>query len=470
MSRWMAELVDLWRLAVPVIVARAGIMTMALVDTVMVGRYSAEELAFQSIANAVTGSLLTTLLGLLLGTLVMTARMFGAGEHAECGAVWRRAVLYAFTLGLAGGALCTLGEPLLLAFGQSPEIAAGGGAVMLVFGLALPPALVGIATTFFLEGIRRPLPGMIVAVLANLLNVFLNWVLVWGNLGAPALGAVGAAAATAVVRTAMMLALVGYVWWMADHERFGVRRRRPWRWEAGAEQRRVGYGAAVSIGVETTAFGGLSIFAGWLGVLALAATSIAFNVVATIFMVALGLASATGVRVGIAAGRRDPDGIARAGWTGLGAVASVMALIGVVLALFAETIAGFYTSEAALLATAAPLVALCALLLVPDGGQVVMAHALRGRGDNLAPTLLHICSYLLLMLPSSWALALPAGRGVAGLWEGAIAASVFSVAVLSLRFRHLNREARRWLTGKQAFAKETGHGGEEERGSGAQEA
>lgn len=110
----------------------------------------------------------------------MTARMFGAGEHAECGAVWRRAVLYAFTLGLAGGALCTLGEPLLLAFGQSPEIAAGGGAVMLVFGLALPPALVGIATTFFLEGIRRPLPGMIVAVLANLLNVFLNWVLVWG--------------------------------------------------------------------------------------------------------------------------------------------------------------------------------------------------------------------------------------------------------------------------------------------------
>jgi MATE family multidrug resistance protein len=436
-------MIDLWRLAVPVIVARAGIMTMALVDTVMVARFSAEELAFQSIANAVTGAVLTTFLGLLLGTLVMSARAFGAGRHEECGAVWRRAVLYVFVLGCLGAGLCALGEPILRLLGQTQEIAHGGGAVMLVFGLALPSALVAIATTFFLEGIRRPLPGMVVTILANLLNIFLNWVLVWGHLGAPALGAVGSALATAGVRFAMMVALLAYVWWMPGHDAFGVRRRRPWRWSAGAEQRSVGYGGAVSIGVETTAFAGLSLLAGWLGVLPLAATSIVFNVVATTFAVALGLASATGVRVSIAVGRRDPAGVARAGWTGLAAEAAVMALLGLALALFSETIAGFYTGEEALLATAAPLVALCAFLLVPDGGQVVMAQALRGRGDNLAPTLLHICSYLLLMLPLSWALAFPAGRGAAGLWEGAIAASVFSVAVLSLRFQHLNAAARR---------------------------
>jgi MATE family multidrug resistance protein len=457
-------MIDLWRLAVPVIIARAGIMTMALVDTVMVARYSAEELAFQSIANAVTGAVLTTLLGLLLGTLVMSAQAFGAARYEECGAVWRRAVLYALVLGFLGAGLCALGEPILRLVGQTQEIARGGGAVMLVFGLALPSALVAITTTFFLEGIRRPLPGMVATILANLLNVFLNWVFVWGHLGAPALGAVGSALATAGVRFAMMLALLAYVWWMPGHDGFGVRQRRPWRWTAGAEQRRVGYGGAVSIGVETTAFAGLSLLAGWLGVLPLAATSIVFNVVATIFMVALGLASATGVRVGIAAGRRDPGGVARAGWAGLGAAATVMALFGIGLALFPEAIAGFYTTEEALLATAAPLVALCALLLLPDGGQVVMAHALRGRGDNLAPTLLHVCSYLLLMLPLSWALAFPAGRGVAGLWEGAVAASVFSVLVLSLRFLHLNVVARRWLTTEENRKREASNGrGERDR-------
>jgi MATE family multidrug resistance protein len=458
MSRWVREMADLWRLAVPVIVARAGIMTMALVDTVMVARFSAEELAFQSIANAVTGAVLTTLLGLLLGTLVMSARAYGAERYEEAGAVWRRAVGYAVAMGVVGGAFCASGEALLALFGQTPEIAAGGGRVMLIFGLSVPAALVTIATTFFLEGIRRPVPGMVVTLFGNVVNLALNWVFVWGHLGFPAMGAAGSALATAGVRFAMMLALLAYVWWMPGHAAFGVRRPRPWRWRAGAEQRRVGYGGAVSIGVETAAFGGLSVLAGWLGVLPLAATSMVFNVVATIFMVALGLASATGVRVGIAAGRRDPAGIARAGWTGLGAVAAAMALFGLGLAAFPEAIARFYTDDAALLATAAPLIALCALLLVPDGGQVVMAHALRGRGDNLGTTLLHICSYLLLMLPLSWALAFPAGYGAAGLWLGAIVASVFSVLVLSWRFLHLNAAARRWLTREESLGRNASDG------------
>jgi MATE family multidrug resistance protein len=244
MSGWGREMIDLWRLAAPVIVARAGIMTMALVDTVMVARYSAEELAFQSIANAVTGTVLTTLLGLLLGTLVLAAQAFGARRLEECGAVWRRSVLYALAMGVLGAGFCALGTPILRLLGQTEEIARGGGAVMLVFGLALPSALVAIATTFFLEGIRRPLPGMVVTIVANLLNVLLNWVFVWGHLGAPALGAVGSAAATAGVRFAMMAALVAYVWWMPGHDAFAGRRRRPWRWAAGAEQRRVGYGGA----------------------------------------------------------------------------------------------------------------------------------------------------------------------------------------------------------------------------------
>jgi multidrug resistance protein, MATE family len=454
LRRWRADFVDLWRLAVPVVVARAGIMTMQLADTVVVARYAAEHLAWQSIANAVTGGLIATLIGLLHGTGVMAAQAYGARRFDEAGAVWRRGASYATVLGVGALVISLFGEELLLAGGQAPGIAAGGGKVIMIFGLALPAVLLSTSITFFLEGIRRPLPGMIVMIGGNVLNAVLNVIFVFGHFGLPEGGAIGSAWATTIVRYAMLAALLVYFWRMKDAPVFGLWRRRSSRWADGAAQRRVGYGAAVAIGVECASFAMLTLFAGWLGILPLAASSIILNLIATIFMTALGLGAATGVRVGIATGRRDPAAVARAGWTGLLACVATMACFSLALAVGAEPIVGLYTNDVALAAVAIPVLALCALMLVPDGGQVVMAHALRGRGDNFVPSLLHTVSYLILMLPLSWWLAFPKGRGLAGLWEGAIVASVFSVGVLALRFAMLNLSARRGFTSQATHSEE----------------
>jgi MATE family multidrug resistance protein len=280
---------------------------------------------------------------------------------------------------------------------------------------------------------------MLVMVAGNVLNVLLNWMWVYGHLGFPAMGAAGSAWATTTVRVFLAAALIAYVWGFADRHRYAVRHRPGGGWRAWARQRRIGYAAGASIAVESTAFSAMSVFAGWLGAYPLAAYSIAHNLLAVVFMSAVGLAAATAIRVGIAHGRGDRGETAWAGWTGLAVNSLVMAAFGVLFALAPQLLARAYTGDAALAALAAPVIGFCAWVLVADGGQVVMANALRGRGETWVATGLHVISYLIVMVPLAWLLAFPLGRGIGGLFEAILVASVVSLLLLSARFGRLAR-------------------------------
>ena len=427
------------RLAAPVVVSRAGVLFMALVDTVMVGRFGVNELAYLGIGLAPTFPIMLSIMGLILGTMMTAAAALGAGREVECGAAWRRALPYALGLGLLASALCAFGEPFLLATGQSTDLARHGGRVTLVIGLGLPPVLLYLATTFFLEGIKRPLPGMLMMIAANGVNVFLNWVFIYGHLGFPDMGAVGSAWATTGVRLCLAIAMIAYVWTMPDHARFGVRLRPAGGWRAWTRQRRIGYGAGGSIGIESLTFSALSIFAGWLGPVSLAAYSITINLVAMVFMVAIGIGVATSVRVGIAHGRREARELALAGWTGLGLNVVAMLAIGAVLLAIPGTVAGAYTTDAGLIARTTPMIAFLAWVAVFDGGQGVMINALRGCGESWVPALLQGGSFALVMVPLAWVLAFPLGRGAMGLVEGILVGCVCAVALLAIRFHRLSR-------------------------------
>ncbi|MDH3231759.1 MAG: MATE family efflux transporter [Alphaproteobacteria bacterium] len=429
------HLFELMRLAAPVVIARAGILTMATADTIMLGHYAAADLAWYGIGVAPFIVLLLIGIGLLTGTLVMTSHSRGAGTPRECGAVWRRSLPYAVLIGIAGTVLAQFAEPFFLLLGQSPDIAAGGGRVTTIAGIALIPTLLSVTTSFFLEGLARPAPGMIVILCGNLLNILLNWLLIFGHWGLPAMGAEGAILATSLTRFAMAVAAMSYVWWMPDRDVFGVRRppAGPW-WREGREQWRLGYAAGVSQGLETTAFNSLTIMAGILGPVALASYAVVMNVTALIFMLALGLGAATAVRVGAARGAGDRPGIATAGWVGLGAAVAVMGGFAMLLYLLPADVAAVYSDEPHMRAALPALIALIALVLIPDGGQVVMSFALRGAGDAWVPTASHLVSYLGVMMPVAWLLAFPAGRGVPGLIEAIALASVASLSILAIRF------------------------------------
>lgn len=423
------------RLAWPVIVARAGVMAMALADIVMVGHYATRELAYLGIGIAPFMPVFLVLLGLLLGTAVVTSAALGAGRPAECGAAWRRSLPYSVVLGLLGALVTAFGEPLLLAAGQTPELAANGGRIMFWLGLGLPAYLLYITSALFLEGVRNPKPAMLMMIAANIVNIGLNWVLIYGHLGFPAMGAEGSAITSTLVRWLLMASLLAYIWTMPGHKTYGVRLAPEGGWKDWAGQRRVGYSAAVSIGVESLAFSFMGIFAGWLGTVALASFSIAQNLLAMAFMVSLGFGAATGVRVAIASGRGDMDDRNLAGWTGFGANVVTMTGVGLIFMSLADVLAAGYSNDLIVVAATVPLIVYCAFITVTDGGQAVMVHALRSSGGIWAPALIQSFCFLGLMVPLAWLLALQLQHGALGLFQAMLVASATSLILLSLRFR-----------------------------------
>lgn len=438
-DRLRAHVGELLRLATPVIVSRAGLVVMMAVDTAIVGRYSAQELAYYGLAHLPSNLMITTGVGLLMGVVATTAHALGAGNEKECGRVWRRSIPYALLLSVLFALGSLAGGPFFRLTGQSPELVDGGAAVLAVLGLGAPGMMLYVATGFFLEGLKRPLPGMVVMIVGNLVNALLAWALVWGHLGFPAMGAVGSAWATTAVRWGMGIGLVLYAWRMRDHERWGVRAPAGAWWRDSHRQRHLGYAAGLSLAVESGAFAALGLFAGMISPLALGAYTVGLNLMALPFMAAVGLGSATAVRVGIAYGRRDRLDMALAGWTGLGVTSLILAVVGILYVGVPEQLAAIYSADPELIARVAPLIAFTAWVLVADGGQTVMANALRGRGDAWVPTALHVLSYAVVMIPVSALLAFGWGRGERGLFEGILIASVVSVTILSLRFARLSR-------------------------------
>ena len=200
---------------------------------------------------------------MLFGTAVLVSQADGAGESHLCGRIWRLAALHGVVMGVVFGGLCFGGEWFLGLVGQRSDIARGGGEVMAMFGWGMPPIFVAVATWLFLEGIGRPLPGTMVIIGANIVNVLLNWIFIYGNTGAPEMGATGAVLATTIVRWMMAASLVGYVFFMPGHGRYGVRGGMRGARQSARVFRRIGFPFAAAQGIEAGAFSTVTLFAGY---------------------------------------------------------------------------------------------------------------------------------------------------------------------------------------------------------------
>lgn len=424
---------DLLALAWPVVLARIGIMTMGLTDALVVGNHSGEQLAFHALAWAPTSIVLTTAVGLMMGVQVMTARLLGEGREAEVGAVLRRGFVYALQLGgVAMIGLILLGPWAMRHMGLAEGLGEGASFPLVVFALSMPAYLISIAAQFFLEALGRPKPGMWAMWVANGVNLLLNLVLVPDLLGIGQSGAVASAWATFGARTVLAVFLVVYILRLPEAKDWGVFRRPTRDPVVEREQRKVGYGAGSSYFIEVGAFAAMTFIAGQLGAMQTTAWTIVLNVSAIVFMVPMGLSAATAVLVGRAYGAHDRDGALRAGLVGIG----VVTVLGFVIALIVWPTAGLLTSaynrDAALLAIAAPALALATLFFVADAIQVVAASANRAAGDVWWPTILHFVAYAAIMMPLGWWLA--HRMGVDGMVWAVIIASLISATLLTGRF------------------------------------
>lgn len=437
-TRIKRQFSQLVALSWPIILQRLGIMTLGIVDTAMVARYSSEELAYQGLANSAIGSTLTVaLLGLMMGTMVLTSNAYGAKNYKECGRVWRRALPYGFGVGFLGLLVCMFGEEILLTLGQTPEIARGGGEVIkvLAFGIMmLGPML---CCQFFLEGLSRPLPGMILMLVANVLNIGLNWMFVWGNLGFEPMGAVGSAWATTIVRTFLAVGLFTYIVLKLDREKYGLFENVELKWPVWRKQRHIGYAAGLTNTIEHLGFAALYIFAGYIGSLALGSLTIAFTIFGVPFMICYGVAAATSVRVGIAMGRGDHHDMALAGICGITYNGLLCIPMMFIMYFYPDTIISMFSEDAALIALTIPMMLLSIWMLFLDTAQTVMGNALRGAQDIWMPAVFYVICYSIVMIPLAWYLTFTLDRGTIGLIECVIVASLLSFVLLTSRFFYL---------------------------------
>jgi MATE family multidrug resistance protein len=423
----------LLRLAGPVAVARLGVMGMGIADTVVVGQLAPGDLPAFALGWAPTGVLLVTGIGLLTGVQVITAQMIGEGRPEDAGAVWRRGLVLSFVAGLVSFVgLATCVEPLMVAFGIEPQLAAHAAKVSFVLGISVGLHFAYICCAFFVEAVKRPVAGTITIWMANVVNLVLNLIFV------PDLGALGSAWATVGGRVFLFGALAGWIVFSPIGASFAVTQRRP-NAPGYRPMLRVGAAAAVSQLAESGAFSSLTVIAGRIGASSVAAYQLLLNSLAVVFMISLGVAAATAVLVAEAWGRRDAHEAGRIGWIGLAVNSAGMIACAALLLVLAHPIATSLTSDVALAALVASLMPVAALVLVPDGGQVVVAAALRSRGDNWLPTASHVLSYVVIMPPLAWWLGEHLGRGVQGLMEAIVIASIVSVGVLMLRLWQLTR-------------------------------
>ncbi len=355
------------------------------------------------------------------------------------------ALPWGFAIGLIGFLFCYFGEFWLLLTGQDAVLAEKGGHISIIAGLSLPLAAVHMTTGFFLEGIRNPRPGMVIMIAANIINIFANYFLVYGVYGFPELGAEGSIWATFIVRCMQVVAILSYVWFFIDHEKFGLSKPKI-TWRGGTDLRRIGYASGISMGLENGAFNALVLFAGFLGTAAVAAHVIMINVFALFFMMGLGFGVATAVSVGNANGAGDMRQVTRWAWLGLSIQSVVMVVAGILMWVTAQQAGEFFSNDPAVYNLAAAMIAWVAMSLVFDTGQSLMAMALRARGDTWVPTFIHFIAYGVVMIPLAYLFIFPLGRGAMGLADGVILGTFVPFILVMLRYRQLDRRVLRAQT------------------------
>jgi MATE family multidrug resistance protein len=407
------------RLAVPVVVAELGWIAMGIVDIAMVGRLGAAAIGAVGVGSVLFIAVVVFGIGVLLGLDPLIAQAYGAGRLDEC----HRWLFHGLGLSLMLALPLTLVTAVVIAtldrWGLDPAV---NHLVIPYFSIILwsiLPLLLYTALRRYLQAIGLVTTVMAALVSANLINVLVNWLLVFGNLGAPRLGVDGAAWATCLSRVYMAVFLFIAVWRHDRRQHTGL-----WQAPRRLELHRLrqltalGFPAAIQVTLEVGVFAVVTALAGRLEPAILAAHQIVLNIASVTFMVPLGVGSAGAVRVGHAVGRLDGPGARHAGWAALVLGGGFMSCAGIVFVLAPRPILGLFTVEPTVIQLGVSLLLVAALFQLFDGLQGVATGVLRGLGDTRTPMLWNLAGHWVVGLPVGYVLCFELGWGVLGLWVG----------------------------------------------------
>jgi MATE family multidrug resistance protein len=428
------QFTELAALALPVVTVQVGLMLMGVVDTMIVGRVSAEALAATALGNLGFITLAIVAQGILLALDPLVSQAVGAGEHAELRRTVQRGLVLALLLAVPVSLLLLAAEPVFRWLGQPAEVVPEAGRWVLVSIPGVFPFLAFIALRQTLQALGSVRAIIWSIVGANVLNAVLDVVLIFGKLGVPALGVVGSSLATSISRWVMLAALVVAGW--------PVLRPLVVPWHRSAWERaplwrllRLGFPIGLQLELELGAFGLVALFMGRLGTIPMAAHQVAINLASLTFMVPLGLGSATAALVGRAIGAGDLGGARGIARTSMVLSSVFMGAAGLVFLLVPSGLAALYTRSDDVRALAATLLPIAGVFQIADGLQAVLAGILRGAGDTRAAMIANFLGFWMVGVPVSLGLGFGLGYGAVGLWWGLVVGLLVVSGLLVIRAR-----------------------------------
>lgn len=433
---WRRELRAMVWLAVPVVLSELGWMAQGIVDTIMVGRLGPAAIGAVALGNAVCYTPSLFGVGLMLGLDTLVAQAYGRQDHDECHRWLAQGVYLACIAAPVLMVLIALASFGFAHYGITAQVAGPAGSYLRILNWGTLPLLLYQCTRRYLQGVGQVRVITVTYVLANLVNWFGNWVLIYGKLGMPALGVNGSALSTVASRIMMAAALAGFAWRYERRRGHSLFRR----W-AGPQIRRLkrlvrlGAPAAGQILLEVGAWNLATFSAGYLTPVALATHQIVLNYASVTYMVPLGVSAAAAVSVGHAVGAGDPDRARRAGWLALGLGTSFMLLAAIVFLVMPGPLIELYTHDPQVLAVGSGLLVIVAAFQVFDGIQTISTGALRGLGETRIPMLVNLVGYWVLGLPLGFLLCFELKHGIRGLWIGLTLALIVIASLLLLRWR-----------------------------------
>lgn len=418
------------RLASPVVLAQVGLMLMGVVDTAMVGRVSPATIAAVALGHIYWVNLTILGIGILLVLDPVVSQAFGANDGEGVARAIQRGVLLALAMSIPTSLLLIPGELFFGLLRQPAEVTPIAATFTRWSIAGVVPFYVFVVLRQSLQAMASVKPIVVAIIAANAVNAVLNWLLIYGHGGLPALGATGSAISTVISRW-IMLAITLVLAWPRLHAALRPWRAESWRVKPMLRMLRIGLPVGFQQWLEIGVFAFGAVAIGWFGAKPLAGHEIALNLAALTFMVPLGVSAAAAAMVGRAIGRRDLPAARRDAVAALAVGVGFMLVAAIVFLLAPRTLAMIFVSDPETVAVAASLIAIAGLFQVFDGIQGVVTGVLRGTGVTRVPMLLHLGGFWGLGIPLSLFLAFQMRMGPRGIWWGYVG-SLSAVAIMQL--------------------------------------
>ncbi|MER9340715.1 MATE family efflux transporter [Mesorhizobium sp. M0601] len=446
---WRREIRAMLALAWPMVLTNLGQTAMTATDVMMMGRLGPDTLASGALGANLYFMPLIFGLGLMLATSPMMATELGRRRHSvrDLRRTVRQGLWLAILICIPIWALLWHGESVLLAMGQEPALAHQAGIYLRWLEWAVLPFFGYIVLRSFISALELPGWALIIVFVAVACNAFFNWLFMFGNLGIPSMGIAGSGLATTLSSTLMFAGMAMVVMLEKKFRRYRLFGRF-WRadWPRFKGLLRLGLPIAGLLAFEVTIFNAAAFLMGLIDAASLAAHAIAIQIASITFMVPLGLNQAVTVRVGLAHGAGNPEGVSRAGWTAYVVGVSFMALMGLVMILWPHLLIGAFIdlgnpANAEVVALAVSFLAFAALFQVFDGAQAVASGMLRGLHDTKVPMIYAAIGYWGIGLPLGVLLAFRFGFNGVGIWIGLSSGLAVVAALLLVRWLRRDRIA-----------------------------